>query len=45
MLFLGNLSTMLKAGLALAPALVTLTKETKNKYFRSVLQNLYQLIE
>lgn len=45
MLFLGNLSTMLKAGLALAPALVTLTKETKNKYFRGVLQNLYQLIE
>jgi type II secretory pathway component PulF len=45
MLFLGNLATMLKAGLALAPALVTLTKETKNKYFRAVLQNLYQLIE
>lgn len=45
MLFLDNLATMLKAGLALAPALVTLTKETKNKYFRGILQNLYQLIE
>ncbi len=45
MVFLDNLSTMIKAGLALAPALLTLTKEIKNKYFRKILEHLYEMIE
>lgn len=45
MLFLDNLSTMIKAGLALAPALQTITSEIKNKYFRSVLTHIYDTIE
>jgi len=45
MLFLDNLSTMIKAGLALAPALKTITSEIKNKYFRSILNHIYDTIE
>ncbi|MFA5127029.1 MAG: type II secretion system F family protein [Patescibacteria group bacterium] len=45
MVFLDNLSTMIKAGLALAPALLTLTKEIKNQYFRKILEHLYEMIE
>lgn len=45
MLFLDNLSTMIKAGLALAPALRTITSEVKNKYFKKILDHIYDLIE
>lgn len=45
MLFVDNLSTMLRAGLPLAPALQTLSKETKNKYFRSILLHLQDNVE
>lgn len=45
MLFLDNLSTMIKAGLALAPALKTITGELKNKYFKKILEHIYELIE
>jgi len=45
MMFMDNLSTMLKAGLALAPALKTLKKEIKNKYFRKVVDYLDQHVE
>jgi len=44
-LFIDNLSTMLKAGLALAPALQTLTGQVKNKYFKNILQFLYDHVE
>lgn len=45
MLLLDNLSTMIKAGLALAPALKTITSEIKNKYFRNILDHIYDMIE
>lgn len=45
MMFMDNLSTMLKAGLSLAPALNTLSKETKNKYFADIIKRLYQFVE
>jgi type IV pilus assembly protein PilC len=44
-MFMDNLSTMLKAGLSLAPALNTLAKETKNKYFAGIIKRLYQFVE
>ena len=43
--FLDNLATMLKAGLALAPALKTMSEEMKNKYFKAVLKHLIQRVE
>ena len=45
MFFLDNLSTMLKAGLALTPALETLAKETKNKYLKKVILHLKNRVE
>ncbi len=45
MFFLDNLSTMLKAGLALAPALNTLSKEVKNKYLQKVILHLKNRVE
>lgn len=45
MLFMDNMSTMLRAGLALAPALKTLKAEIKNKYFREVLDYLERHVE
>ncbi len=45
MLLLDNLATMIKAGLALAPALKTITSEIKNKYFKSVLMHIHDSIE
>lgn len=45
MLLLDNLSTMIKAGLALAPALKTISNEIKNKYFRNILDHIYDTIE
>ncbi|MCB9802646.1 type II secretion system F family protein [Candidatus Nomurabacteria bacterium] len=45
MFFLDNLSTMLKAGLALTPALETLAKETKNKYLQKVITHLRDRVE
>ncbi len=45
MLLLDNLSTMIKAGLALAPALKTISSEIKNKYFRNILDHIYDTIE
>jgi len=40
-----NLSTMLRAGLSLAPALRTLKSEIKNKYLHGVLDYLYERVE
>ena len=45
MLFVDNLSTMLRAGLALAPALKTLHKETKNRYMKAILLDLEDSVE
>ena len=45
MLFLDNLSTMLKAGLSLAPALQTLEQEIKNKYLKSIILQLKSQVE
>jgi len=45
MIFMDNLSTMMKAGLALAPAIQTLAKETKNKKLAIILQHFYDLVE
>lgn len=45
MLLLDNLSTMIKAGLALAPALKTISSEVKNKYFKNILNHIYDMIE
>lgn len=45
MMFVDNLSTMLKAGLPLAPALRTLSKETKNRYFKTILAQLEENVE
>ena len=45
MLFMGNMSTMLRAGLSLTPALKTIKKEIKNKYFKEVLEYLVYHIE
>ncbi|RJQ33565.1 hypothetical protein C4566_03405, partial [Candidatus Parcubacteria bacterium] len=45
MMFMDNLATMLKAGLALAPALKTIAKEVKNTYFREVIQSLASYVE
>jgi type IV pilus assembly protein PilC len=44
-LFMDNLSTMLRAGLSLAPALRTLKSEIKNKYLHGVLDYLYERVE
>ncbi len=44
-LFLDNLSTMLKAGLSLTPALSTMKKEIKNKYFSNVIDFLERYVE
>ncbi|PIR06884.1 MAG: hypothetical protein COV55_02145 [Candidatus Komeilibacteria bacterium CG11_big_fil_rev_8_21_14_0_20_36_20] len=45
MMFVDNLSTMLKAGLPLAPALRTLSKETKNRYLKEILLYLENHVE
>jgi type IV pilus assembly protein PilC len=45
MLFMDNLSTMLKAGLSLAPALRTLKSEIKSKYLHTVLDYLHDRVE
>ena len=45
MMFMDNMATMLKAGLSLSPALNTLAKETKNKYFANIIKRLYQFVE
>lgn len=45
MLFMDNMSTMLKAGLSLTPALKTIQQEIKNKYFAKVLNYLANHIE
>lgn len=45
MLFMDNMSTMLKAGLALAPAIRTIKGEVKNAYFQEILEYLYRHIE
>lgn len=45
MMFVDNLSTMLKAGLPLAPALHTLEGETKNGYFKQILDHLQDNVE
>ncbi len=45
MLFMDNLATMLKAGLALAPALSTLREETRSKYMKSVLTYIKKKVE
>ena len=45
MFFLDNLATMLKAGLALSPALTTLSKEVKNKYLQKVIIHLKTRVE
>lgn len=45
MLFMDNMSTMLRAGLALAPAIKTIKGEIKNKYFKEILDYLYVHIE
>ncbi|MFH0873318.1 MAG: type II secretion system F family protein [Candidatus Komeilibacteria bacterium] len=43
--FMDNLSTMLKAGLALAAGLSTLAAEMRNKYFRSILLDMKAMVE
>lgn len=45
MMFIDNLSTMLRAGLSLSPALQTLSTESKNKYLKKVLVYLRQHVE
>ena len=45
MLFLDNLSIMLKAGLSLAPALNTLNQEIKNKYLKEIIIHFKNRIE
>jgi len=45
MMFMDNLSTMLKAGLALSPALKTLEKEIKNKYFKEIVDYLNRHVD
>jgi len=45
MLFMDNMSTMLRAGLSLTPALKTIKKEVKNIYFQDVLDYLCRHIE
>ena len=45
MMFMDNMSTMLRAGLALSPALRTLKKEIKNKYFRDIVDYLEKHVE
>jgi len=45
MLFMDNMSTMLRAGLALTPALKTIKNEIKNAYFKKILQYLTEHIE
>ncbi|MBT4209367.1 MAG: type II secretion system F family protein [Candidatus Komeilibacteria bacterium] len=45
MLFMDNMSTMLRAGLSLTPALKTIKNEIKNKYFKEVLEYLVYHIE
>ena len=45
MLFMDNMSTMLRAGLSLTPALKTIKNEVKNNYFKEVLDYLCRHIE
>jgi len=45
MMFMDNLSTMLKAGLALSPSLKTLKKEIKNKHFKEVVDYLERHVD
>lgn len=45
MVFMDNMSTMMKAGLALAPSIKTLAKETKNKKLANILEHFYNLVE
>ena len=45
MLFMDNMSTMLRAGLSLTPSLKTIRNEIRNKYFKEVLEYLYNHIE
>lgn len=45
MLFMDNMSTMLRAGLSLTPALKTIKNELKNKYFKEILDYLCIHIE
>jgi type IV pilus assembly protein PilC len=45
MLFMDNMSTMLRAGLSLTPALKTIKNEIKNQYFKEVLDFLSRHIE
>jgi len=45
MIFLDNMSTMMKAGLPLSATLLTLQGEVKNKYFKLVIEHIRALIE
>jgi len=45
MLFMDNMSTMLRAGLSLTPALRTIRGEVKNQYFKDIIRYLYKHIE
>lgn len=45
MLFMDNMSTMLRAGLSLTPALKTIQQEIKNPYFKKILKYLFDHIE
>ncbi|MFA6307278.1 MAG: type II secretion system F family protein [Patescibacteria group bacterium] len=45
MLFMDNMSTMLRAGLSITPALKTIKNEIKNKYFKDILDYLCEHIE
>jgi type IV pilus assembly protein PilC len=45
MIFLDNMSTMMKAGLPLSATLATLQGEIKNKYFKTVIEHIRSLIE
>ncbi len=45
MIFLDNMSTMMKAGLPLSATLLTLQGEIKNKYFKLVIEHIRALVE
>jgi type IV pilus assembly protein PilC len=45
MLFMDNMSTMLKAGLSLTPALKTIKNEIKSAYFKEILEYLIAHVE